>query len=315
MLELTTEWLDLAFYRLKMPRVSSVSPMLNAQFASFTPGAPALPSPEKTRGLVDLYFQTLHQLFPFLSRETVVSIYDRNLSHSRDYFSMHQASLPHQALIYSIITTGLLVEPVSKECQSSISAYVGYCNSLLGHLVAARCLESVQAVLLFSIILRSCDRLAWAWDILAMAGSMAQSIGLNQTTKSHLRPNNDDVMKSEEQGYHTWWCLYAFEKILAFESGRPSTIWDRELSGALAELNQSDASKDPEYQFRNISLSLANLLHEMQERSARAWRREEWLPQSAEEAIEEKLKTGGELIALLDTWRTSLPEEYRYVVL
>jgi hypothetical protein len=316
MLELTTEWLDLAFYRLRAPRISSVSPVANVQFAAFVPSAPALPAPEKTRCLIDLYFETLHHLFPFLSRDTVDLIYDRDLSHSPDGLSMHQASLlPHQALMYLIITTGFMVGAVSEESQMQISAYVGYCNSLLGHLVAARCLESVQAIFLFAIILRSCDRLAWAWDVLAMGVSMAQSIGLNQIMKSHLHPNEHDHLEIEDPGYQMWWCLYAFEKILAFESGRPSMIWDRELSGTLAEPNQGDAPINADLQFRKVSISLANVLHEIQERSARAWRREEWLPQSIEEAVEEKLRTGGELTTLLDNWRSSLPHEYRYVLL
>ncbi|KAJ5766168.1 uncharacterized protein N7511_003784 [Penicillium nucicola] len=312
MLELTTEWLDLAFYRLKPPRISSVSPVVNVQFATFVPGPPAIPPPEKTRGLIDLYFETLHRLFPFVNRETVESIYNRTLFQSRDGFSMHHASPPHQALMYLIITTGLMVSPASEESQAQISACVGYCNLLLGYLIATRCLESVQAIFLFSIILRSCDRLAWAWDILAMGGSMAQSIGLNQKIKSHPHQDGNSLGQNEELGYQTWCCLYVFEKILAFESGRPSVIWDRELSGTFADLNDSDAPTNTTLQFRNVSVSLANVLHEMQERSARAWRREEWLPQSAEEAIEEKLKTGGELLVLLDAWRNDLPKEYSF---
>ncbi|OQD89015.1 hypothetical protein PENANT_c003G00546 [Penicillium antarcticum] len=62
---------------------SSVSPVVNVQFAAFAPRAPALPPPEKTRGFIDLYFQTLNQFFPFMNRDTVETIYHRDLLHSQ----------------------------------------------------------------------------------------------------------------------------------------------------------------------------------------------------------------------------------------
>lgn len=56
---------------------------------------------------------------------------------------------------------------------------------------------------------------------------------------------------------------------------------------------------------------MANMLHEVQERSARTWRREEGLPQTIEEAIEDKLGTAGELHVLISDWKGSLPESHR----
>ncbi|KAL6230356.1 hypothetical protein BDW75DRAFT_244876 [Aspergillus navahoensis] len=47
------------------------------------------------------------------------------------------------------------------------------------------------------------------------------------------------------------------------------------------------------------------------DRAAAAWRREEWLPQTVDEAIEEKIHTGGELAALLEECWGCLPAEYR----
>lgn len=51
----------------------------------------------------------------------------------------------------------------------------------------------------------------------------------------------------------------------------------------------------------------------MQDRAAGAWRREEWLPQSVDEAVEEKVRTGGELAMLLDGWWMNIPAEFQYV--
>ncbi|KAJ5777721.1 hypothetical protein N7520_000967 [Penicillium odoratum] len=310
MLELSTEWLDLAFYRLGATKITSVSPIINNQFTTLLPRcAPDLPSSEKTRDLINSYFETLHRLFPFVHRATVEGIYNRNLAQWQESAPILEDSTPsHQALLYLIITAGVMVMPASEGSRASISSYIGYCNSLLGHLVATRSPESVQAILLFAIILRSCDRLVWAWDVLAMGVSMAQSIEINHTCHMGFDAENP-IAENQKTTDQTWWCMYVFEKFLAFESGRPSMIWDRGLSGAQTRLMNPEKSGDSE--FRRASIGLANILHEIQERSARAWRREEWLPQSVDEAIEEKLQTGGELILLLEDWQNNLPNKYR----
>ncbi|KAJ5637877.1 hypothetical protein N7490_007756 [Penicillium lividum] len=315
MLELSTEWLDLAFYRLGATKITSVSPIINNQFTTLLPRcAPDLPSPEKMLNLIHSYFETLHRLFPFLNRATVEGIYDRNLAQGQEPVPIRADSTPsHHALLYLITAAGMMVMPASEESQKSISSYIEYCNSLLGHLVAARSSESVQAILLFAIILRSCDRLVWAWDVLAMGVSMAQSIEVNHTCHKGFDAESL-IAESQKTTDQTWWCMYVFEKILAFESGRPSMIWDRGLSGAQTRLMENpEMSGDSE--FRRASIGLANILHEIQERSARAWRREEWLPQSVDEAIEEKLQTGGQLILLLEDWQNNLPNKYSTILL
>ncbi|KAJ5661470.1 uncharacterized protein N7477_009086 [Penicillium maclennaniae] len=75
--------------------------------------------------------------------------------------------------------------------------------------------------------------------------------------------------------------MYVFEKILTFE-----------LAG-------HDILTDPKEQFQCAAISLANMLHEMQERSARAWRREECLPQSVVTRLSRK-RSRLELVTLLD---------------
>jgi hypothetical protein len=107
--------------------------------------------------------------------------------------------------------------------------------------------------------------------------------------------------------------MYVFEKILAFELGRPSMVWDRDLSGTLAGSVPIEVQHDSDQQFWQASISLANMLHELQERSAKAWRREAWLPQTVEQAIEEKLQTGGELLILLTEWQQNLANDLKYV--
>ncbi|KAL4900242.1 hypothetical protein BDW74DRAFT_182996 [Aspergillus multicolor] len=282
MFEIMTEWLDLAFYRLRIP-VPYPAPLQPGSASSgsvLVPvSPPTLPSSPEMRLLGQRFLETVCCIFPFVSEDEVHPICDMNLA----------GSPSRQALAYLIAAAASMTDRHSQS-----EGYIAYCNSLLGHMVAERTSQSVQAILLFAILLRSCDHIAWAWDVLCLGVSIAQSIGINQATT--VGPQSS-----------TWWCIYVFEKILAFESGRASMIWDRELS----QPAQMDDDDDPTENYKWACISLANTLHEMQDRAAGAWRREEWLPQSVDEAIEEKIHTGGELATLLDRWWGGLSPEYR----
>ncbi|KAJ6021568.1 hypothetical protein N7540_007072 [Penicillium herquei] len=304
-LELMTAWLDMAFYRIRGAQARAVSPLLNQSFASvILDQPPELPDEPLMQVCVENYWITLHQIFPFLDRSIVEPICNADME--TNAYSNHSSNAPSRALKYLIVTTGMLTIPPSEVSRTLISSYISYCNSLLGHIVTNRSLQSVQVILLFSIVLRSCDKIAWAWDILTMGVSLAQSIGINQGSPSLPEPSTEPTPE-----FQTWWCIYVFERVLALECGRPSTIWDRQLSETFVSPLQSNPDSGTTPQFRNVLISLANMLHEMQERSVRAWRREEWIPQSVEQSIEDKLQTGGELHVLLSEWQDSLPAAYR----
>lgn len=308
-MELMTEWLDMAFYRLQGSKTHALSPLVNQEFAAEIPEkAPELPSLEEMQACMNNFSDTLGQLFPFLDRSITEAVFTTEDLASTTNPS-RSSEVSQRALIYLTVTAGMMAMPASEGSQSLISSYIAYCNSLLGHIVATRSLKSVQAILLFAMVLRSCDKLAWAWDILTMGVSMAQSIGINQVRS----PSSTPAGPADNQEFKTWWSMYVFEKILSFELGRPSMVWDRDLSGTLAASVLLEAQHDSDRQFWQASTSLANMLHDLQERSAKAWRREAWLPQTVEQAIEEKLQTGGELFISLCDWQQNLPDGLKYV--
>lgn len=305
--ELLGEWLNMALYRLKIPKPHIISPSINGDFASLVlERPPDLPPPPERRRAIDSFWKTLYQIFPFLGQDAGGIISKEGFT-AQNLPLRKSSDAPSNGMTYLIVTSGLLATPSSEETRTLVSSYLSYCNSLLGYALATRSLKSVQFVLLLSIVLRSCDKLAWAWDVLSMGVSLAQSIGINRSSAS----STGDLSKQSTSESDTWWCMYVFEKILAFELGRPSVIWDRVLSETSSAT--LDVPIEPKEQFKYAAISLANMLHEMQERSARAWRREEWLPQSVDQAIEEKIQTGGELVTLLDDWKTSLPLDLRYL--
>ncbi|KAL3457259.1 hypothetical protein BJX64DRAFT_296020, partial [Aspergillus heterothallicus] len=290
MFEITTEWLDLAFFRLRIPAPygsssSAVAPV------EISDGPPQLPSPEIMGRYRGVFLETFSSLFPFFT--------DMDLENIE---TLHPQGPPsHQALSYLVAIIGCLADSQAHLLGTTIKAYTRQCNALLGHMVAERSLRSVQAILLFAIVIRSCDEISWAWDILSLGVSMAQSIRINQMKSAGM---------AYSPGYDTWLCMYVFEKVLAFECGRASAIWDRDLSQPthVDEDEQLDGS-DSGYQ--KTCIGLANTLREMQDRAAGTWRREEWLPQTVEEAVEEKICVGGELSVLLNTWWKDVPSEYK----
>ena len=290
MFEIMTEWLDLAFYRLRIPAPYSALPGVSLASQSAPVSPPALPESPVMQSLAQNFRQTVCCIFPFLSDAHISQICD----------SATQETLSDQVLAYLIASVGLMTDQ-SHQPTITVSSYINHCNTLLGHIVAERTVRSVQTILLFSVVLRSRDQIAWAWDILALGISMAQSIGLNQVGNSG----------PDTERCNTWWCIYVFEKILAFESGRASTVWDRGL--LQSHIRASEEDEDEKGGYKQACTSLANTLHEMQDRAAGTWRREEWLPQSVDEAIEEKVRTGGELAMLLDGWWRKLPSEFQYV--
>lgn len=304
-----TGWLELAFYRLKAPKDFDIPRGVSHYSKSWLPvGVPSFPPAKEARDYCRLYQKTLHPLFPILSKKTFEDVSEL-VCPSVDTLNKQEnvENPPLQALSYLVLTVGLktMGEPAYSREELAFS-YISYCNTLLGRLVAYRCLKSVQAILLFAIIIRSCDQITWAWDVLTMGVSMAQSLGINESGYG-MNDENHAASEDEDEKRQTWWCMYVFEKILALECGHVSTVWDRELSAVNLTSMRSDSQLSDQETYRVAAVSLANVLHELQERSARTWHREEWLPQTVEEAIREKITTGGDLGLLLQGWRDSLP--------
>ncbi|GLA06846.1 hypothetical protein AnigIFM60653_007794 [Aspergillus niger] len=203
------------------------------------------------------------------------------------------------------------------ESQQHLSIYLGFCHTLVGHVILQPSLESVQALLLFSITLRVRDQLSPAWDMLMIAISMAQTLGLGDPDAlRHSIPERE--ADSSMASRRTWWMLYVFEKFLAFDSGRRSTLGNQSLSSLERDapakpLECGQATKPQGYEC--YLTSLANVLHEMQDRSWRTWKREYLDARSDLDSRESKIRATGAIESLLWKWRSSLPPEYQIFVL
>ncbi|KAL2793787.1 hypothetical protein BJX66DRAFT_219935 [Aspergillus keveii] len=185
----------------------------------------------------------------------------------------------------------------------------------MGHIILQPSVESVQALLLFSITLRLRDQLSQAWDGLTLAISMSRTIKFRDLS-SHSQSIRQTMAESDKDPASTWWALYVFEKFLAFDSGRKACLDDPRLSaiGRKAPMEPSDHNRAPGSklgQYEHHVTSLANVLHEMQQRSWHTWRTENLDTTAEMDARASKIRAAGAIDMMLSKWRGALPPEYQ----
>jgi hypothetical protein len=216
-------------------------------------------------------------------------------------------------LLYLITILGTMAGPTVFE--QTLTTYLGYCHSLMGHIILQPSVESVQALLLFSITLRLRDQLSQAWDGLTLAISMSRTIKFRDLS-SHSQSIRQTMAESDKDPASTWWALYVFEKFLAFDSGRKACLDDPRLSaiGRKAPMEPSDHNRAPGSelgQYEHHVTSLANVLHEMQQRSWHTWRTQNLDTTTEMDARASKIRAAGAIDMMLSKWRGALPPEYQ----
>ncbi|KAB8248348.1 fungal-specific transcription factor domain-containing protein [Aspergillus flavus] len=273
---------------------------------------PGLPPVDELHRLIELFFKVYHPIYPFLDRGMIrLLVSESSDMPQRSARSRSVSKTSRLMLLYLITILGTMAGPTV--FQQHLNTYLSYCHTLVGHLILQPSIESVQALLLFSITLRLRDQLSQAWDVLTLAISMSQTLRLAHLS-AHLRTIHDKGSGSNMNPMRTWWALYVFEKFLAFDSGRQSTLDDPRLSSVGRQdptepMNNEKALVLQDYE--NFLTSLANVLREMQHRSWHTWRTESLDTTSDADARASKIRTAGAIDTLLWEWRGSLPSEYQ----
>lgn len=316
----STQWLDLALSRLQIPLTSSVrvdlrpclsrpSTVCEYPISCVEPGLPPF---NELHRLVELFFQVHHPVYPFLDRQTIIALLNEAFDKTpRDNRARTCGKVPRLMLLYLITILGSMANPQASN--KSLSASLTYCHTLVGHLLLQPVLESVQALLLFAITLRLRDQLSQAWDVLTLTISMSQTLRLGDLSV-HPQSNHQVMSDRDRAASRTWWATYVFEKFLAFDSGRKSSIEDPNLGslgrqGSVRLPEQAQIPKLQNYQY--CMTHLANVLREMQHRSWHTWRKESLETTADGEARASKIRAAGEMDTLLCKWRANLPPEHQ----
>ncbi|GLA16180.1 hypothetical protein AnigIFM62618_002749 [Aspergillus niger] len=322
--QITTQWLDLALSRLHISRSNHVRAVLRPCLSNtgtvcaypIASGEPALPPVHELHRMTELFLSVYQPIYPFLDPREVSVMTENAPGRPQGCKSaLADCKVARRMLLCLITILGTMASPI--ESQQHLSIYLGFCHTLVGHVILQPSLESVQALLLFSITLRVRDQLSPAWDMLMIAISMAQTLGLGDPDAlRHSIPERE--ADSSMASRRTWWMLYVFEKFLAFDSGRRSTLGNQSLSSLERDapakpLECGQATKPQGYEC--YLTSLANVLHEMQDRPWRTWKREYLDARSDLDSRESKIRATGAIESLLWKWRSSLPPEYQIFVL
>ncbi|KAK8099042.1 uncharacterized protein PG998_012283 [Apiospora kogelbergensis] len=310
-LDMFTGWLDLAFYRLGIPRLLGANSDAESGKEKAPPIAlslvpPSLPSRDTCHAALRSYSNTINQIFPMfeMSRleelvESAIKSAPATLSHLGDVVSILQL---HLVMVLGSISDDAVLEP------ELATQYVNYCQTMLGHVLSVRSLEAVQCAFMLAIALRHRDQISSSWHVITLCISMVQSLGIHRRrTPSRKDPAPIDD-EGEQKKRRTWWSIFSFEKLFAFEFGRPSFIRD-------ADCNQMEPIFPPNPQsawsFR-ILTSFARLLSQINEAGIRCRIREEKTSQrNIEGLIRDKIKLTGETVYLLMQWADSVPERLR----
>ncbi|KAM3067074.1 hypothetical protein ACMFMG_011747 [Clarireedia jacksonii] len=311
-LEVLTGWLDLAFYRLGIPKSFKTSFGIGGEQQSLVSQMPLsfelpeMPAVNDSRVLVQCYFDITNVIFPVLDAAKFDSIQDQIGDPAS---CIRTGKLGSLLLLYLVIAIG------SFDTKNSLSAnltscYLTFCQSAIGHVMTWVSLEAVQIAFLFSLCLKRHDKIAAAWHTLGICVSMAQSLGINRKKSSHHPHINIDRTATIIEK-RLWWAIYSYEKIFAFEVGRASIIND-------AHCNQEEPQHDSAYSrsggvgdpdFFGIVISYAKLLSEISGRAIKSTLREEGASREGlENIVVEKVRATRETVQSLIEWADGLPE-------
>ncbi|KAL3445282.1 hypothetical protein BJX65DRAFT_297024 [Aspergillus insuetus] len=297
-----TKWLDLALCRLGMHEASlsakiSFPPALaSPRLHDFQP--PNLPPSTEASGYLSQYMSAVDPVFPVPIRsalETIQSTIFTAVQAPNAMLATHEP--PLQALYYLSLALGSMVGSTLIARREQVSSYIGYCNSLLGHLIGYRSLRSVQAVFLLSLVLLQCGRIFESFEVLKIAVSIGQSISLDRSQK----PDRCSP-ESHPEGRQTWSCVLVLEKFLAFETCQPSAV---ALSPETDHMDWEAECLDDTLYFSALS-GLVKTLHEINEQSLRTWRTEQSQNLTAEDSVKQKLNAAGRLVLILHEYYDNL---------
>lgn len=322
--EILSGWLNVAFYRLGLKHRFS----FHAPLATFLPlplaaaQIPRIPDSAQYLPLVKNYFQKVNAVYPILSTEEV----DRYLqSFLEDGF---EACVSTSEGLSKTVTLLLVLHLGRSGITTDNCAeldVVGFCKDMVGRLVRRPTLCNIKTLFLLALAVYHHDDLTYAWTILNISISMTITVGLNKSITIKTLTDEDDRSR-------TWWSIYAFENLLAFELGRRSSITEDRLSPSVPVASSpyfvseqqprtphTTADDDPIQQqqhhalvFFKAIISLASLLSEIGTRCIDIREREETSTQDTiHRIVSEKVRITGESCLKLTNWSESLPNHLR----
>ena len=307
-LQVLTQWLDLSFSAFGMEKTPSAhfrfgmtgSEEVSLPLSMALPPLPAFPERESC---VSAFFSRIHPMFPLLAetsfRSTVKQLAEADLN------SLSPSNRPLLASVYGVISIG--ADERAGTTTENGTKYFTAAFSMYAHLVAYPYRSSVQAILILVLALRGRNKDGSAWDVHGQAIRLAQSIGLHRKVLP-VHASDDPELDSR-----VWWVAYCLDKIMGFESGRPTAINDTECDQILpapVSVNHRSDSTGLTTAVTNEPDFFGALVGLAKTQSAISTRLFQYQPM--EKPIEAQLQATGELDQALLDWAETVPLEIRY---
>ncbi|KAH8881274.1 hypothetical protein GQ53DRAFT_888768 [Thozetella sp. PMI_491] len=265
---------------------------------------PNLPPPEILNRYVRTFISKIWPLFPIIDPSALEShikyLSDLQASSPEGLISViPRTKIPVLSAVYSIICIA------SDEQQDAITEvgtkYITAAYYLYSHLISVPYLESIQAMVLFCLALRGRGKEGQAWHILGHAIRAAHSVGLHKhVTVRSDNPTGVSLGYRANPQLHSriWWSMYALEKLMELETGRPSAITDHDCDQLMPGKENFMGSETTGPDYFAMFVSLARIMSQISEHIYRR------VSSSASQLLYET----GRLDQALQEWASSIPE-------
>ncbi|KZL78258.1 fungal specific transcription factor domain-containing protein [Colletotrichum tofieldiae] len=317
-IEILGDWLDLAARRLGIQQRRGLpsrpeKPPSHRIRALLSPEPLPLPPKDTAQQLASRFLDGVNLVYPIVNRDCLRQDLDAASEHGPVSFAEGRG-IAALSTVYLVLSIGFASESLS-DIPSDARDYMLYCKTLLGHLVMNNSVDTVRAIVLLALCLHCYDNCAGAWNTLGVGVSMAVSLGLHKPRTCQGcrrgRPNTRADFVDDKERRNFWLGIYAFEKFLAFEMGRLSSIDDEDCYPPHVDMPTGNGTSSKGKAFP-VTVDLARILSDIGRKAVIVSRKEDGLRDGALQAvIAEKIQTTGEAQLSLTRWGESVPDELR----
>lgn len=240
--------------------------------------------------LVDTYFNTFHNEFPVLHRDSFYSVYETM------WHSGTQLPSPWLVCIYLVFAFG--AEKLQAVHHQNVEAgfqntYAQASQGLITQvLMTGSSLVDIQALLMYSLYLFFDGQRDSSWNLLGAAVRIALAIGMHRGDAGFkLDPIESELRK------RVWWTMYCFERLECSFLGRPSSIDDYDCTVEYPRQGILDTAPALEYTIMHAQIGLYTILGTISKRFS-----------MLDMASSEALAAAGDLYQRLMMWRNNLPD-------
>lgn len=305
-----TQWLDIALARLGIPDAFGDLPQSNSVGLSqcLRKLVHDAPLQRHGNGPEALAFEDVSNIYAIFPLPVLLTRHARQLPVDTDD---DEAIFDDSLILLRRACTEVQVLGVN--CQTSLCQARNAIVFALQHLGIIVCTPSplaVEALVLLSLQLRACDQTDVAWHVITLATSMAQTIGLQRRCSAAHGALTSTPPTSEEELHCIWWCVYILERMLALESERGSNIKDSDCDLDVPYLASAKGRYDTQPLFC-AAVRLAHIQGEVMNSFLQNRAAEENPAVSVEKAVCDKIRSIGQLDAMLQRWTDSMPKGLR----